>query len=74
MEMTLTFHSRDISDKLLYTATEACQIIFGDSKKSTMNRMYRMLNDGAIDAERVGGTWFISRKTLVELYGRENTL
>ena len=56
----MTFHSRDISDKLLYTATEACQIIFGDSKKSTMNRMYRMLNDGAIDAERVGGTWFIS--------------
>lgn len=69
--MTSTSHSKDIKDKLLYTATEACEIIFGDTKKSTMNRMYRMLNDGSIYAERVGGTWFIPRKVLVELNGKD---
>lgn len=69
--MTSTSHSKDIKDKLLYTATEACEIIFGDTKKSTMNRMYRMLNDGTIYAERVGGTWFIPRKVLVELNGKD---
>lgn len=69
--MNPTFHSKDIKDKLLYTATEACQIIFGDAKKSTMNKMYRMLNDGTIYAERVGGTWFIPRKVLADLYGKD---
>ncbi len=61
----------DITDKLLYTASEACHIIFGDASKSTMNKMYRLLNSGVIDAERVGGTWFISRKVLLELNGKD---
>lgn len=61
----------DITDKLLYTASEACHIIFGDASKSTMNKMYRLLNSGVIDAERVGGTWFIPRKVLLELNGKD---
>lgn len=70
--MTQTSHSKpDITDKLLYTASEACHIIFGNANKSTMNKMYRLLKSGAIESERVGGTWFIPRKVLVDLHGKD---
>jgi len=57
--------------KLLYTAKEACQIIFGTDDKTKMNLMYKLLNEGNIEAERVGKTWLIPRKALTELNGKD---
>ena len=61
----------DEKDKLLYTAKEACMNIYGSDNKQTMNKMYRLLKSGSLEAERVGGTWFIPRKTLVRLHGND---
>ena len=52
--------------KIFYTATEACEILFGNSDKAKMTTMYRWLKDGHIKAERVGRTWLIPRHVLVE--------
>lgn len=65
-----TSHS-SAEGKLLYTAKEACQIIFGTDDKTKMNLMYKLLNEGNIEAERVGKTWLIPRKALIELNGKD---
>lgn len=61
--MTQTFRSEA---KIFYTATEACEILFGKTDKSKMNTMYSLLKRGKIKAERVGRTWLIPRHVLVE--------
>lgn len=58
--------------KIFYTASEACEILFGKSDKSKMNTMYSLLKKGDIKAERVGKTWIIPRHVLVEFnYGKD---
>ena len=70
--MSLISRSSEMPDgKLLYTAKEACQILFGTDDKTKMNLMYRMLKSGNIEAERVGGTWLIPRRVLVEYHGKD---
>ena len=69
--MTIFPSKADVSDKLLYTAKEACLIIFGSNDKTKMNLMYCLLKSNRIDAERVGNTWFIPRRELVKLNGKD---
>ena len=70
--MMMTSHFKSADGKLLYTAKEACLIVFGTNDRTKLNLMYRLLKSGKIEAERVGNTWLISRKALVELHGQEN--
>ena len=70
--MMMTSHFKSADGKLLYTAKEACLILFGTDDKTKLNLMYRMLKSGKLEAERVGGTWLIPRKALVQLYGQDN--
>ncbi len=69
MMMTSRFNAEG---KLLYTAKEACEILFGTTSKTKLNLLYRMLKAGDIEAERAGNTWLIPRRVLVELHGKDN--
>ena len=68
----MTSHFKSADGKLLYTAKEACLIVFGTNDRTKLNLLYRLLKSGKIEAERVGNPWLIPRKALVELHGQEN--
>ena len=68
--MMMISHFKSADGKLLYTAKEACLI--GTNDRTKLNLLYRLRKSGKIEAERVGNTWLIPRKALVELHGQEN--
>ena len=51
----------------LVDTLSAAQIIFGDSRRKNLHRLYMMIRRDEISARRIGGRWFIPRAAMLEL-------
>ena len=51
---------------LMVTTDEAALYLFGKNDRTTIQRLYRMIDLKQIEAKKCGGTWWISKTVLAE--------
>tara|TARA_R100001163_G_C5007952_1_gene154822 strand:- start:293 stop:508 length:216 start_codon:yes stop_codon:yes gene_type:complete len=55
----------DLENKMLFSAKEVCQILFGSTDRTSFYAVYGMIERGDLDAKKVGERWYVKRNSLL---------